>query len=330
MLGGLVVAVAVLGATQPALAKSRPRSHAASRVVVLHAQFHRIRGSATLTDDQYAFVSGASFDGSNGQLIDQRTGRRTAVTGAPGCLPEGLGGSSLVYACGQPQMTTFERYDIVSGQLASLVTPEGLQCPTGVAGVGADWFAFAGNCGFEHVPTSLVFENVQTKAAQADPRTATAGVDLNSPALAQKICPPLMLPTSGAGTGGWGSIEFVAKYAIVAGSGGVYLERCGSRLHEFLTFSTNLQACSIGGCAPPSNNHVVIWQQAIDVLGGIFLPGRRRFTIRVPRQAEPGANGPYVNGDGVTLAITSSSIYLASGNQVWTPPIPPPPSSKKR
>lgn len=323
-----MVIAAVLGAAQPAVAVNRVRARTASRVVVLHPRFQRVRGSATLSDDQYAFVSGASFRGSNGQLIEQRTGRRIPVTGPPGCRPEGLGGSSLVYACTLSSTITFERYDIVSGQWTSLNPPAGLACPIGVAGVGSDWIAFSGNCGFEHGVTEVAFENLRTGAPQSDPRTAAVAVDLNSPSLARQICPPLDLPTSEAGTGAWGSIEFVANYAIVAGSGGVYLERCGSGLHQFLTFTTNLDMCPIEACAPPVNAHLVIWQKAVRVLAGMFLPSRQRFTIHVPLLAEPGASPPYVSG--VALALTSTNIYLTSGGQVWTARIPSTPPKKRR
>jgi len=143
------------------------------------------------------------------------------------------------------------------------------------------------------------------------------------------VCRPLSVPAvSTAYDSGWGSLSFDAGFAIASGTGGAYLERCGSRLHEFLTFTAPASGdCPHLACAPVSNSREIIWQSASGRLSGIFLPNRQRFTIPVPENVDPLAGG-FANDHLYTLALTSTRLYLLTPeNGIWSTPAPPSPSS---
>jgi hypothetical protein len=202
----------------------------------------------------------------------------------------------------------------------------------GVAGIGADWIALLESCGAGSKCGGVIqFQNLQTGQAELDPRNQATSVDLSSPTLTARACAPLTVP-KGDVDGAWGTLTPDDGFTIAAGDAGAYLERCGSKLHQFLTHTPNLDACPVGPCAPPSNSHVVIWQSAYGRLGGIFLPSRQRFSIPVPASVEPpgAAPGGFANSDGVTLALTSSTVYLEYENgPIWTTPTPSPPTRRK-
>jgi hypothetical protein len=121
----------------------------------------------------------------------------------------------------------------------------------------------------------------------------------------------------------WGSVTFDGRFAIVSGPGGVFLERCGSKLRELLTHTTGFTECSQAGCPPPWNSHLIIWESAPGHLSGIFLPSLERFTIHVPARVDPAAAAvQFVQSDQYTLVLGSRALYLKTPGRVWMTPLP--------
>lgn len=116
--------------------------------------------------------------------------------------------------------------------------------------VGASWIEFdttvcetEPHCG----NSAYAFESVQTGRVRSDPTSANTFADLNSPALARKVCSPLRVPMANVGTEEdvyqWaarpGTISFYGNSVLANGrfrdgSTGLFLERCGSHLHRFI------------------------------------------------------------------------------------------------
>lgn len=250
-------------------------------------------------DGQYVFVGGAPFASDAGVLISGRTGQRTRLS-FPGCnAPSMVGGPWLLYTCGLGASQRLELYRISTGQsqpvtISPSLGPPGcaLQC-VGIVAVGADWIALTvGACG-EHCSPTYAFQNIRTGVAVRDPSDSITTVDLNSAGLIEPVCSRVTVPyrpNVNDPPPGWGSVTLDGRFAIVSGPGGVYLERCGSRVREFLTYTTSFTSCAEANCPPPSNSHSIVWQSAPCRLSGVFLPDRRRFVIHVP--ARLGAEAP--------------------------------------
>jgi hypothetical protein len=315
----LVAATAAVAAVA-AIASAQTRR---DRALVLHPMFERVRGSYLVGGARYVFIA-SHASGGGGVLIDGSSGRRVTVSPSPGCKAFAIGAPWLAFGCG-PGFLDTELYNIPAGRFQPLTSRAPYEYCTSdclrVAAIGSHWAAFSAPPGDPRDYSSFEFQNLQTgHVVDNDPADATHGLDLNSPQLVQSICQPLSLPRVSNGyTSGWGSLTFDDGFAIASGGGGAYLERCGSRLHEFLTFTApsnvdGIAWCSYLDCPPASNTHEIIWPAAAGQLAGMFLPDRRRFTIRVPAK---------VDASGVTaLALTPTRLYLLNSripqSQIWS------------
>jgi hypothetical protein len=244
-----------------------------------------------------------------------------------------FGGPWLALRCGAGTSDArLELYRIATGAMQTLaIDPSfgppgcGLGCFT-PSGVGADWIAlrFTG-CGGHCFPVSE-FQNLQTGAGREDPSNATTTINLGAPALSEKVCRPVKVPFAAHPDNppsSWGSVTFDGRFAIVSGPGGVFLEQCGAKLHELLTYTTAFTECSQAGCPPPWNSHLIVWESAPGRLSGIFLPSLQRFTIHVPARVDPAAAGvQFVQGDQYTLVLGSRALYLRTPGGVWMTPVP--------
>jgi hypothetical protein len=322
----LVAAAAAVGFfAAAAIASAQSRR---DRALVLHPMFERVRGSYLVGGGRYVFIA-SHPSGGGGVLIDGSSGRRVTVSPSPGCKAFAIGAPWLAFGCG-PGFLDTELYNIPAGRFQSLTSRAPYEYCTSdclsVAAIGSHWAAFSAPAGDPRDYPSFEFQNLQTgQVVDNDPANATHGLDLNSPQLVQSICRPLSLPRVSNGyTSGWGSLTFDDGFAIASGGGGAYLERCGSPLHEFLTFTTpsnvnGIAWCPYLDCSPASNAHEIIWPSEAGRLRGIFLPDRRRFTIQLPVKVETGIGEVPGSAHGYTLALTPTRLYLLNPQgQIWS------------
>jgi len=302
---------------------------ARDRTLVLHPHFQRVPGSYLAASDRYVVIAGPPFAVDTGVLIDGRTGHRTMLS-RPGCgqrLPV-LGGPWIAFSCGSGSSQASLLYNISTGQSQPFTSTSPYQDCTSnclpIAAIGADWVALETPPGDPHDLPSFEFQNLNTGETRGDPTNSRTTVDLDSPQLAEKVCRPLAVPAvSNAYSSGWGSLTFDDGFAIASSNGGAYLERCGSHLHEFLTFTPPTTGCPHLACPPAENSQAIVWESAAGRLGGIFLPSRQRFTIRVPANVDPqGASGGFARDDPYTLALTPRNLYLMTQRGVWSIPAP--------
>lgn len=333
-----ILALGMPGFVTPAAAKAPSRPHPI-RTLTLHPKFQRVRGSDLVASDRYVFISGSSFPADSGVLIDGRTTHQRAVS-APSCRPSALGGPWLALTCGVAPNQTYELYNIPTGSFRPFTaTVPYADCTTNclpIAAVGTQWVAFQAPPGDSHVLPTFAFQNINTGQTRSDPTTSTTNADLNSPLLTDNVCRPLQIPTvSNSYSSGWGSLTFDDDFAIAAGTGGAYLERCGSHLHQFLTFTTPNWTSSNPGCphldCPPAHNpHTIVWQSAAGRLQGLFLPSKQTFTIPIPPKVDPNQPG-FANGDNYQLALTPTRLYLVTPQgTIWSAPAPAPAKPKPK
>jgi hypothetical protein len=328
------------------LAAARTQKASSARALTLRTKFTRF-GSNELN-----LIGGGSYVLAYGNdksvLVDTRTGHRTTVVEAGCSIPEAVGGASILFlnsgpTCGQDTNDAYELYSITTGQTKALTVnpdPELSECSemaeqiaagcAPVTAVGADWVAFAPTCGQDHCGgPSYAFQNLATGATGTPSiDNSSTTIDLDSQTLTRSLCKGVTVPPDSNNERGSPSVTVDGRFAIATSAGGSYLEQCGSRLHESLTY-TSYPGCWAGFCAPPSNSHAIIWESAPLRLSGIFLPSRQRFTIPVPAKVDP-APGPYVNGDQYSLVLAPHTLYVENNGNVWTTPIPSAPPRPKR
>ena len=142
--------------------------------------------------------------------------------------------------------------------------------------VGARWIRWHATC--YHCADTYSFQNIETGELRGDPTNATTFADLNSPALAHKTCPGvrLMREFEGESTP-WGSLTPYGQFALAIGTdnqvpptGGVFLERCGTRMQRLLAYGPSELSFSVPPLA--SNVRAIVWQPATSRLDGLFLP----------------------------------------------------------
>jgi hypothetical protein len=326
-----VSALPGLTAFAAASAHAKPRP---SRTLILHPKFQRVRGSSLLASDRYVFIRSSGSHADQGPVIDSRTMRRHTVS-APGCQPSALGGPWLAFTCGTVPNQTFQLYDIPTRRYQPFTgTVQFGFCTTNclpIVAIGKYWVAFEAATLETHASPRFFFQNIVTGNPPGDANGST-NIDLDSPQLDQKICPPLSVPAVSTpdGSPAWGSLVFDNGFAIASGSGGTYLERCGSHQREFLTFTTANARCSALVCPPAHDSHAIVWQSAAGRLNGIFLPSKQKFTIPVPPTVDPNQPG-FANGDRYQLALTPTRLYLITPQGgIWSFPAPASPKPSRR
>jgi hypothetical protein len=164
--------------------------------------------------------------------------------------------------------------------------------------MGSDWIEYDQSS--VRLGDVLVFQNITTGRAHANPANVTTVADLNSPDLAEHLCAPVRAPAKGM-------ITPDGRFAIARGPTGTFLERCGARLHLAVN----------NGQFLASSPHALFWPAGPHgPIDGILLPSLRRFTIPGPP------------GDLIFLSISSRHLYVetaappAALTRVWSAPLP--------
>jgi hypothetical protein len=121
---------------------------------------------------------------------------------------------------------------------------------------------------------STSYLRIPNGTTQSYTPSSTTFVNLNSPTLVHTLCFPLRRPAQGA-------IYVDGRFAVVVDQTGVFLERCGSRLHKKLVSVVDDEPFVpfIGSNA----NEVLACNQTTGRYFGVFLPSLRRFTFALPK-----------------------------------------------
>ena len=342
-----LVALMVFAASDRVAVANASTGHHGSLTVRLG--FRRLSGTVFWNSERYVFArsgwTGSAI--SRGVLIDDRTDKRRQLTFPPGCSPDAMGAGAVALSCDSGLTRTQRIYDITTGQTRvftqnpSLVQPDGV-CGAGalpgspiatVVALGTRWVGLDAGSPDPRSFDRFVLQDRQTGQALCDPAGAHVTIDLNSAALTGKPCSPLTVPVLRRTLGGQGAGSLTALgdgFELAAGANS-YLERCGTRLHEFLT-SNRYQASSAVGiqcpavaCSPPANSHMIVWPGRGRILG-VWLPSRQRFMISVPDSVDPshGTDAEYEVG------LTERHLYLSTLTHVWQAPIPTQPVESRR
>jgi hypothetical protein len=306
--------------------------------LVLHPRFHVVGSgpAGVYIDGPYVLLMtpAANFEASR-TLIDEQTGTQTSVS-YPGCsLPElngdPFGGPWLMLFCGQPGqgLNGFELYNLYTGEWKAVVPDQGLisygyncsggapYCGSRVLGFGADWIEWEENC--RYCDYTFLFQNIDTGVVQSLPGWQVGGriiPDLDSPSLAQALCPPLTVPAGlppiPGGTPEVGAVSFYGSFAIASSPVKDVLERCGSRLKLAVgSYDARLSYEEPLG----ASSHAIVWATGSRGrrLDGLFLPSLRRFVI---------ATSPSISPREVVLS--AGELYVVDGNSgtVFATPAP--------
>jgi hypothetical protein len=327
-------------AFSPVVAASARGRVMRARPLVLHPTFERMTGGWLVASNRYVFVSEGAASAHDGVLIDGETGRHRMVS-RPSCSPEAVGGPWVGFACGQGANPSLQLYNVQTGRTRGLVPnpslgshcTEAVRACLTIAALGRYWVAFTFPPSDPHLYPTTEFQNLKTGEVWPGSSDSSITTDLDLPGLAVHVCKPVSVPRVSDGyDSGWGSVSFASGFAIAAGGGGSYLERCGSRLHRFLTYTnpTLGYGCAHLVCTPAAASRLIVWQSAAGRLSGMLLPGRKRFTIRVPVRVDPeAASGGFANGDEYRLALTPRRLYLFTiQDRIWSIPTPRQPTDR--
>lgn len=261
-------------------------------------------------------------------LLDDRTGKRIA-TPAPASCNAGIVGApwvGLYCANPSPSSQLFELYNIRTHKVRRLPCDAVCQSTyyfTNLLAVGSRWVAVQvephescgdgihSTCG----PTTYMFYNIATGRRRAPPMGSRTITDLNSPTLTRQICQPLQKPAGSDSTVFPPPLTFYGSFAVAQAQNGIYVERCGSRLHMPLV------AGRYAGSLLAHTQAVAFCPDTQQQWSGIFLPSLRRFTFTVPV-------GPPC---GVTVLATRH-IYTEAGPQqrLWSAAFPATPPRSPR
>lgn len=282
LVSGVVVC---LGLGASALAASERLTFTPRWQVVSH------RGVAT--DGPYTILWSHQV-GVAGALINELTGHRTRVMLPAGCPSpvggeEDLGDTWLVVACPRSSVSL---YALATGLWRTMALPavcghhDGTTCTP--AAVGTNWIKY--DEASVNLGDRWLFQNVVTGAVRNDPTNAHTLPDLDSPLLTKPVCAPLRVPSARSQS----TLQFEGRFAILTTNTGIFLEHCATHLHRLLTDSAPW--------ATAARAEVVWISRPTRPFDGIFLPGRRRFTVSPPSGANMfdvviGARHIYVVGD---------------------------------
>jgi hypothetical protein len=314
----LTTIAAVVGALVGVTAASA--SAASRRPITLAGHFTRVSADRVIGGQNRVIVWNGRSAAST--LIDGGTGRHTRVA-IPGCpRPVVLSATTAAYSCGGGSSApAYASYDEASGHVVRFALPALNQ----LTAIGAHWAGVAQVCQVYCFPTGFSLQSPTTAETREDPTTSDVAPDLDAANPAQVVCSPVRVP--GDRFGGYGSLTADGRYRIAVargstGRGGVYLEKCGSTLRRFLTWTT-YPGCLHASCAPPASVHLIVWEAKPGQLSGLFLPSLRSFTLRLPHRVDPAAaRERRVEGHQVELAVTTHTLYVGAGGRVWTTPLP--------
>ena len=277
-------------------------------------------GSAS-TDGRYVVLaSGYAGPDVKLTLIDGLTGTKRPLPQSDPCTAVSAFGGPWLVGSGcfsADGAQTVALYSLASRQTRSVTINDnecsyqnnlgGQSCR--VQSAGADWIGF--EISAYHEANQGLFQNLQTGALTSEPTlTPTTQVDLNSPTLTSRICPPLrQVPNSSLSFYGPFAIDEVERHHAFP----EYLVRCGSKLHMRLT-----SPLDVFGAGPRvfGSSSALMWPAGAHLLEGIALPSLARFEIRTPSAFD----------DQVTSFTLSSRTLYAEDNNMdlwaarWTPP----------
>ncbi len=181
-------------------------------------------------------------------------------------------------------------------------------CHVDYDGVGSRWIEFSLACLYHTGIVTDALQQIRSGEVIAAPagaeRSGTEILELNSATGARRLCSPLRAPTYG---------KFIpdGRFAVTESNlnENVFLERYGSHSRTMIgrgVFSVNSRAVvmSVGSTS--------------DVIDGLFLPSRRRFALRLPRQVASlcARVPPFVCIP--DLVLTGRTVYILTDHaQLW-------------
>lgn len=302
------VAVAAIAACLTAAAgqsaSANPQS--ADPDLIFHPHYRAGHFNGVSTNGRYTLL-GADRPGGLDTVLDEVTGRRMLLELPPDCLnpldPALLGQTWVLENCDTTHVDlynlarrTWRSVSLFARCRELLEAKSGSDCtPTAV---GTDWIEFDAET--PRQGDKSVFQAIATGAVHPDPTGPTTVPNLNSPALAGRVCAPLRVPREG-------SLMLIGRFAISDGPAGTFLERCGTRSRRSLPGLVNVYT------APGE----VFWTPLPRQIDGIFLSSQQTFMITPPRDAAGivwiAGNPHHIYLEGLTRSGTSKS---------WTAPAP--------
>ena len=318
--------LAVLFAAPSAFATVRKSSPGLSKVkwrlVVRSGLGGAIGGAGVVANDRYvAFVHGPpSVFADRLTLIDERTGRRTQLSG-PDCanpIPMTFGGPWLLVTC--PGVAgvaaTYQLYNLSNGSWGPFQVSPQCRGSCSLVAVGRYWVKIVSDEGEPdgYPMFDSYLQNIATGQFEADPATpgGTLFDDLSAPSGSVSLCPPLRYPSFLAREGTFlGQLTFYGQFAVtsedVPGSSVAWrLRRCGSNLGLVIGDETEP--------APVASPRAVVTTRDEITFHGLFLPSLRRFAIRTA-----------LRGGVSLLAVTDRTIYVGKfygPAQLWAAALP--------
>ncbi len=299
----VVLAVVVLVTAGIAVA-STPSTRAAG--ATFDPRWRVISHGGVSTNGRYTLVA-ATRPKAAGTLIDEDTGRRTVVLLPRGCgrpidSTPMLGDSWLLADCARGRLGLYSLAGHRWRSVAIALSCRHFRGSCQPYAVGTDWIEYDE---FNvHSGDRFAFQSIATGALRRIPTDAKTLPDLDSPALARRICNPLRVPSEG-------TVVFDGRFAIVTAPEGTFLERCGTRLH--LVLSAWPEVATAPGV-------ILGLPSPMRALRGIFLPSLRSFTVAPPRGA-----------DMADLELSARHMYIVGQarngtTDVWSAAAPVPPS----
>jgi hypothetical protein len=333
--GGSVAGGTVPGGTM-ARAGVTPDARKPLPRVVLHPKWRRLApGGIALVAVSGRYVYIGRWTGS-ASVIDEETKHAVRLNPPAGCFFDTerapLGGLWVIARCrsGPDALWLYSipgakwtRFSPNTAQMCALnhdcaTGTARAQCSADYTAIGKRWIEFAFGCGYHSGTVTDALQNIRSRQVKVAPAGLQGGgteiVDLNSPTGTRRLCAPLQVPTDG-------KIVPDGRFAVAESNldDNVFLERCGSHSRAMIgrgLFSVNSRAVLMS---------VGLTSNEID---GVFLPSRRRFGFRLPRQLASvcGREATFVCIQG--LALTHHTVYVLTDRaQLWiasSPTLPTP------
>lgn len=273
--------------------------------VVLHPSYRVVGHGGEQTDGPFTIFWHGGGPGVIGTLLDERSGRRTLVLVPGDCRhpvgsQEFIGDSWLVADCAQ---RTLGLYSLRAHRWRSLAV-RGLcrrqprSCSA--TAIGSRWVEYDRST--LRTGDTFLFQDIATGVVRRDPTTSRVLPNLDSPTLARRVCAPVRVPSDG-------TLAFQGRVVLVTHyQGNVYLQECGTRLHE-------LAGSSVSGAAI-GPDAVIYNAGPHGPLRGVSLPGLQRFQVALPRGAYDVIGSDLSLGHIYVDADTRSGRY-----DVWSAPV---------
>jgi hypothetical protein len=287
-------------------------AHRASKVRGLRLHFRSLGIGSAQADGMYVVLA-HGYPGPNVTLtlLNEETGTERPLPQTDPCTAVSVFGGPWLFGggcAGVNGVLTIPLYSLASGETRLVAINDSACTPQNAYGggcnernVGSDWVQFEITA--YHEGTQVLFQNLQTGTIRSSPKlTEATQLDLNSPTLTSRICPPLR---QGPNT----ELTFYGRFAVDSrylghGTGTQFLVRCGSKLH------LRLPSPGFG------DSSALMWAAGAHLLKGIALPSLIRFEIRTP---------PVFDAQETSFALSSKTLYAQDNQQhlwaaAWSPP----------